>query len=69
MKIVFYSTNCPRCKVLKTKLDQKKIVYSECNDVDTMLNLGIKTAPMLQVGEELYDFGAAVKWINEKSEA
>ena len=64
MKVILYSTNCPRCKVLKTKLEQKKIQYEECNDIEEMLKLKIKMAPMLQVDQSLSDFSYAVKWIN-----
>lgn len=64
MDIILYTTHCPRCKVLETKLKQKNIEYAECADVDEMLNLGIKTAPYLSVNSELLDFGAAVKWLN-----
>ena len=64
MKVILYSTNCPRCKVLKTKLEQKKIQYEECTDIEEMLKLNIKMAPMLQVDQSLLDFSSAVKWIN-----
>ena len=68
MKVVLYSTNCPRCKVLKTKLEQKKIQYEECNDINEMLKLNIKMTPMLQVDQSLLDFAYAVKWINSMEE-
>ena len=64
MKVILYSTNCPRCKVLKTKLEQKKIQYEECNDINEMLKLNIKMAPMLQVDDSLLDFACDIKWIN-----
>ena len=66
MNVIFYSTHCPRCKVLETKLKQKEIAYIEENDVQKMLNLGLHTAPALQVGEEIMDFTNAVKWINSQ---
>ena len=68
MKVILYSTNCPRCKVLKTKLEQKKIQYEECNDINEMLKLNIKMAPMLQVDDSLFDFACAIKWINSMEE-
>ena len=48
------------------KLDKKGIVYTENTDMDTMLALGLKSAPALEVGSELYDFSRAVKWIDEQ---
>jgi len=63
MEVIFYSTHCPRCKVLETKLKQKNIQYTEVNDVDKMLSIGLKSAPALKVGDELLDFSAAINWI------
>ena len=63
--IILYSTGCPKCSVLKSKLTDAGINFDECNDVDTMLNLGIKEVPVLCVNEDLFDFVNANKWINE----
>lgn len=66
MEIVLYSTHCPKCKVLEMKLKQKNLSYTEVDDVDTMLNKGIKAAPYLEVDGELMDFNTAVKWVNNQ---
>ena len=67
MKVIFYTTGCPRCKVLKYKLDQKGIKYEEFIDVAQMLNMGINAVPMLQIEDgDLLDFSAAVKWIENQ---
>lgn len=63
-EVVFYSTHCPRCKVLEMKLKAKNIEYIENNDTEEMLHLGLKSAPALKVGEKLMDFSEAVKWVN-----
>ena len=65
-KIILYSTNCPKCNVLKKKLQSKNIDFEICNDVDLMLSKGIQQAPYLEVDNELMDFSKAVKWVNEK---
>jgi len=64
---ILYTTHCPRCEVLKKKLQQKNIDFIEETDMNKMLNLNIKTAPMLQIEENttLLDFSAALKWIND----
>ena len=31
--IKMYSTHCPKCKILETKLKQKNIEYEECTDI------------------------------------
>ena len=66
MNVVFYSTHCPKCKVLETKLKQKNVEYVEVDDVDAMLAKGIKSAPYLEVDETLMNFNDAVKWVNEQ---
>ena len=63
---ILYSTNCPKCKVLETKLKSKNIEFEICNDVDLMLSKGIQQAPYLEVDNELMDFSNAIKWVNEK---
>ena len=65
MKVVLYTTHCPKCKVLALKLKQKSIDFNEEEDVDKMLALGLKNAPALQVDDgDMMDFDAAVKWVN-----
>jgi glutaredoxin len=62
--IILYTTGCPRCHVLETKLKQKNIEYVECNDVEEMEKKDISSVPCLGVDGELMDFGNAVKWVN-----
>ena len=66
MNVILYSTNCPKCKVLETKLNQKSIDYEEVNDVDAMVQKGFTTVPMLEVDGVVYDFKEAVEWIGER---
>lgn len=65
MNIVLYSTGCPKCKVLKQKLDSKPIQYTENNSVDEMLALGITQAPVLSVDGKLLTFVEANEWVNK----
>lgn len=64
MEIILYSTGCPKCNVLKKKMDMKGIEYTESGDIDFLLEMGIKQAPVLDVNGELLDFIEANKWIN-----
>ena len=67
MKVVLYTTHCPKCKIVEMKLKQKNIEYSENDDTAYMMNvLHIQSAPTLEVDGKLYPFGDAVKWINEQ---
>lgn len=65
-KIILYSTNCPKCKVLEKKLEAKNISFEISNDVDHMLELGFMSAPVLQVGDKCMDFMDANKWVGEQ---
>lgn len=64
MKIIFYSTGCPKCSVLKQKLENKNIEFETVTDIDKMLELGIQSAPILSVDGELLKFSDAIKWVN-----
>lgn len=66
MEVVLYSTHCPKCKVLESKLNQKGINYEEINDVKIMREKGFMSAPNLEVDGIVYDFKEAVKWIGEQ---
>ena len=63
-KIILYSNNCPRCKILKKKLDDNKINYEIIDDVDTMIDKGLSTVPVLEINGRMLDFKEAVEWIN-----
>lgn len=64
-QIIFYTTHCPKCKVLKAKLDSLNIDYITQDDINIMENMGMTTAPILQVGNNLLTFSQAVKWLKE----
>ena len=52
---IYSSPTCPKCKMIKTKLDSAGIVYNVCEDVPTMQKLGIMSLPalgMLSEGSE-----------------
>ena len=65
--ITLYSTNCPKCKVLETKLKIKKIEYTVFTDVDEMVVRGIKSAPQLELDDgSRLEYTEAVQWVNSK---
>lgn len=66
MNITLYSNNCPRCKILKAKLEEKGIEFKENNDVEFMVQKGFTTAPVLEVDDVAYRFRDAVEWLKEK---
>lgn len=64
MKVILYSTGCPKCEVLEKKLNNAGITYGKCNDVDVMTKLGIQRVPVLSVDGKLHEFSEANIWIN-----
>ena len=65
-KVILYSTHCPRCIVIETKLKQKNINYEEINDIKVMESKGFDMAPQLEVDGVVMNFKDAVKWIGEQ---
>ena len=63
MKVVLYSTGCPKCHVLKAKLDTAGVEYETVSDTEIMLQKGFLQVPVLEVEGEALDFLAAVNWI------
>ena len=64
--VIFYSTHCPKCRVLQMKLDRAGVSYTECDDVDLMISKGLKSAPALEVDGEILDFVSAVRWADDQ---
>lgn len=65
-KIVLYSTGCPKCNVLKKKLFESNIEFTENNNKEEMLNLNFTTVPILEVDGIRMDFKEATEWIKEQ---
>ena len=65
MGVIMYTTGCPKCKILKKKLDEKKVEYEEETDVEKMKSMGIDRVPMLSVDGKLLSYLEAVKLIND----
>ena len=63
--IILYSTGCPKCNVLKKKLNAASIDYTEVTDINVMTDLGIDSVPILKVDDKMLSYVDAVKYINE----
>lgn len=64
MSVTLYSSGCPKCRVLKQKLEKKSIPYEYVEDTQAMIDKGFKSAPQLEIDDEYYDFNAARKLID-----
>lgn len=63
MSITLYSSNCPKCKVLKKKLYDADISFTVNSSEEDMNKKGFMSVPILDVdGHEMY-FSEAIEWI------
>lgn len=65
--MILYSTNCPKCKVLKEKLDNLHMEYTVCDDMDLMISKGFLSIPMLEDDDKIMTFNEAIRWLKEKN--
>lgn len=65
MEITLYTTDCPKCKILESKLEEKGAEYKICKDQDIMIEKGFMSAPVLEVDGKTMTFGVANKFVNE----
>lgn len=66
MKVVLYSTHCPKCTVLEAKLKDKNIRFEEVNDENLMIEKGFMSVPVLEVDGKIMNFKVANDWINKQ---
>ena len=64
-KIILYTTHCPKCRVLESKLKAKNIQYLEVTDEEIMQAKNIEFVPMLEVDGVLMSFTTANSFIND----
>ena len=64
--VKLYSTHCPQCNALETKLNRAGIEYEMCDDAKLMKARGFKAAPMLETDDGIFNFAQAIKWVNNK---
>lgn len=62
--IVLYTTHCPACKILETKLKSKGVAYEVNESEEAIRDLGYTSAPLLQVDGEVMEFATAVQYVN-----
>lgn len=63
-KLILYTTNCPRCQLLKERLTQAGMEYAVVDDIDVILNKGIAEVPVLEIEDgRLLSFGDSIRYI------
>ena len=64
-EIILYSNGCPKCMVLKSKLQAKNINFKESDNLEELVQRGFKSLPVLKV-ETYKNFTEANAWVNEQ---
>ncbi len=70
MEVTLYSTGCPKCKVLKKKLEAANINYIEMTDTDKVYQIckstGFDSVPIIAIEDgHILDFNRAIAWIKQ----
>ena len=65
-QIILYSNHCPKCEILKKKLDSKNIAYTLFDNIDEMIKKGFDSMPRLQIENDILDFSTAISWVNNQ---
>ena len=71
--IKLYTTHCPICKGVELLLKKKNIQYEEVyinpnnsDEVQIMIDMGLKGAPGLLVNGRIMNAAEAINWIKEQ---
>ncbi len=64
--IILYSNGCPKCNVIKSKLQSKKIAFTETDDFSKLNDMGIQSLPALEVDGKILTFVEANNWVNNQ---
>lgn len=65
---VYSLPDCPMCRNLKNRLASNGIDFTDCEDENTMKELGIFNVPVMQVNDQLLDYKASLQWLNNKED-
>lgn len=67
MAITLYSNGCPRCKILKQRLDEKGLKYEESDDTEFLQQYKILSFPALDIGGRVLKFYHAILWLKNQN--
>ena len=73
MEVILYSTGCPKCNVLKKKLEAANINYTEVTDTDKVSQIcnstGFESVPIIAIEDgDILDFNRAIAWVKQVGE-
>lgn len=67
MSKILHSNGCPKCKILKKKLDDAKIEYKEKHDPEFLTNHGFFSFPAMEIDGKAFNFYESVIWIKNQN--
>ena len=66
MEYMLYSNDCPRCQILKERLDEQGIEYEKNSDTELLTKNNIFSFPALKIGEKILRFYDAIRWLKQE---
>lgn len=63
--MILYTTHCPKCIILKNKLDEKGVKYDIVDDKKTMIEKKMLSSPQLEVDGNVMTFSEAIEWVKQ----
>lgn len=64
--VKLYSTHCPKCIMLESKLKQKKVNYEVETSEDAIKATGFSSVPLLEADGKIMEFTEAIAWANKQ---
>jgi len=58
--VTLYSNGCPKCLVLKSQLDEKKIEYNTSKNFTELFKRGFRGLPVLEINGVFLTFDEAI---------
>lgn len=69
LMIIFYTSHCPKCKMLKSLMDRKKIEYTEIEDENCYMSIAednnIMSMPFAMIDGKIYNTKELQNYIME----
>lgn len=63
--IILYTIGCVNCDKLEERLRKNNIDFDISRDVDRLIEMGYKNAPILQINDNYYEFVDAMKMLGK----
>lgn len=63
--MTLYSNGCPKCNILKGKMEEKKIDFVVVDDQAILDEKGFRSMPNLEVDGQVMNFNEAINYIRK----